>query len=153
MGNALEQYIRSKIPYFEVVGEKKRRFASQGFSSAKSANNGDPFVVYGVQIAGIQSIYGVKWKVDVYCWHPEKHKQGFVMEIKNQDTPGSADDKLPFVMFSLAKLREEGFTTAALLEGHGIRPVVKEWCAREGVKHGVECYDAAGFAAWARRNL
>ncbi len=121
-----------------------------GLQSTIDHLSGLPFWVTNCAVDGFNSIYGVPWKLDIFLWHPVKARTGFVLEAKFQAVAGSCDDKLPFSVLSLDKIKQEKNVTgsALMLDAAGARDCVKEWVETECKARGLLFFDQT--SAWYR---
>jgi len=81
-----------------------------------------------------QSLYGLPLLVDFAIWHPQKYPQGFLIQVKYQETSGSVDEKFPFLVLSLL---QTGIPTLLLLLGDGAKREAIAWCLAQQTPGGL----------------
>lgn len=139
-GNRLEKTVVEFLPeyldLFKNLPDRLKKGIKQGGTYKGILNrlvklaNGEPFFVQ--HIALCESIYNVPWFSDLLIWHPELFKNGAIMEIKQQSTAGSVDEKYPFVVQSLIKISSEiDGPTVLFVSGGAVRQCALDWCRRE----------------------
>lgn len=79
-----------------------------------------------------KNIYGSTMANDFFVLHPQKYPRGLIIECKNQDSPGSVDEKLPFVFLSL---QATGCPAILLAEGRGFKESALLWCEEQARNH------------------
>lgn len=124
--------------FLEMAGYKfiddpkiKRLVASEGVQRALNTLirlNGDEPMYVG-QTNACFSIYGVPWKIDFLVYHPELFSDGLLVEVKQQSTPGSVDEKYPFVILSLKN--NTPAKGLIFMGGGAIRDCVRDWCLNQ----------------------
>lgn len=71
------------------------------------------------------SMYGTRWKVDFYVWHPHKYPHGLVIEAKHQQKGGSVDEKFPYLV---TNMRATGIPGILILMCPKARVAAIAWC-------------------------
>lgn len=71
-----------------------------------------------------ESIYKKPRKVDFILYHPEKWADCLVIECKWQASPGSVDEKFPFLV---ANIEHGSYPTIVILDGGGYTEASGEW--------------------------
>lgn len=69
--------------------------------------------------------YGDTMKLDFYLYHPERHREGLVLECKYQGESGSTDEKL---FFSCAAIKSTGLRGILMIMGSGFRRSAIDYC-------------------------
>ena len=107
----------------------KRFIENQGYEQHESKDflNKLPNLegkAYAMQVRIGKNIYNKDRKVDFILYHPEIWKDGLVIECKWQASPGSVEEKYPFLVcnIKLAKL-----PTIIVLDGGGCSEGARNW--------------------------
>lgn len=105
--------------FLHIDGLQKRKILKGKLSSV---NGGLPWV--SQQVGGrYKNMYGGNMIVDLIGYHP-KLPEGFVIEMKTQNTAGSVDEKYAFTTISLKGLKP---LTVIVYEGEGAKPEAVKW--------------------------
>lgn len=85
--------------------------------------------IYSKQVYVGESIYDTPLRSDFYIYHPDKWKDGLIIECKWQQSGGSVDEKYPFLVLNI----KEKFPakTIVVLDGNGYKPGAKQWLERQ----------------------
>ena len=107
----------------------QRFIESQGYEESRSKDflNELPNLTnkaYAKQVLIGKNIYNRDRKVDFILYHPEIWKSGLVIECKWQASPGSVEEKYPFLV---AKIQLSKLPTIIVLDGEGYTKGAKDW--------------------------
>ena len=83
------------------------------------------------QIVIGESIYHTKRIADFLLYHPKKHKEPIVIEVKWQQSKGSVDEKFPFLIENIKKNK---YKTIIIIDGNGYKTSALNWL-KEKNKH------------------
>lgn len=100
--------------------------------------------------AGHLSIYGTPQTADFYLWHPQRFRDGAVIEVKYQAVSGSVDEKYPY---TIACLKAIGLPVFLVLGGGGAKPAAIEWCLAQACDQLVVFRDWSAFDVAANRGM
>lgn len=141
-GNSLESFIENLLNhngYGQVPWHR--------FEAAKSL--GQP--VYARQMPIAQSIYNTQLKADFILYHPERWKEGLIIEAKWQQTGGTTDEKYPYFVLNIQQ--KHPCKTIIILDGEGYRPTARGWLKSQVGNNLLHVFNMAEFNAWANRNF
>lgn len=112
------------------------------------SRKGVPFVPQYHIGAGI---YGTPLRVDFYLPAAPRHPDGLIIEVKWQDSSGSAEEKLPYLWMNI----EHHFPCPAVvvIDGPGFRPGAVEWMRSRVGGNLAAVYNLQEFVSWCNRNL
>lgn len=74
------------------------------------------------------TIYNTKRKVDFFIINKDLFPQDLIIECKWQQSPGSVDEKYPFLLLNIEKTN---VPTIVVLDGEGYKPAAKVWLAEQ----------------------
>lgn len=117
-GNSLEMFVRQTLEnngYTAFTGSKKQLFDNRKIIGGKQ---------YAPQVPVGNSIYESPRKCDFMVFNQEKFPDSLIIECKWQESPGSVDEKYPFLYFNIVKT---GVPTIVLIDGDGYRVAAKNW--------------------------
>ena len=114
-GSNLEDFISGLI---EQAGYQ--RIDALLFVSMKAMEQG----IYAKQFHVGRDLYGRDRKCDFILYHPSKHPHCFIIESKWQQSSGSVEEKLPFLVQTI---RQSGYTTSIVLDGGGYSAGAETW--------------------------
>ena len=117
-GNQLENFVEDALRrcgYVEFQGQKNQVFAN------RQAMNGKQYIK---QIPVGKTIYDTQRKADFLIINSDKFAKGLIIECKWQQSPGSVDEKYPYLLFNILKTE---VPTVVLLDGGGYKPAAKDW--------------------------
>ena len=117
-GNQLERYVEDALMrhgYTRFPDHKKQLFANRDAVGGKQ---------YGRHIFVGKTIYKGDRYVDFLILGSKKFPTGLIIECKWQQSPGSVDEKYPFLLFNIL---ETGVETIVLLDGKGYKKEAKQW--------------------------
>ena len=95
-------------------------------TSSSAFENGQEMLhpTYAKQFQIGETIYGSKRYVDFIIYHPERWPKCLVLEAKWQQTSGSVDEKLPYLVECI---KYSKYPTAIVLDGKGYRKGARNW--------------------------
>ena len=91
------------------------------------------------------TIYENPWKVD-FLLHDERTKKTLVIECKWQQSPGSVDEKYPYLVRNIKE--KSPYPCLVLLDGDGYKPAAKEWLKSEVDKKLIGVLSMSEFVKW-----
>ena len=80
--------------------------------------------IYTKQYNVGHDIFGKDRKCDFILYHPRKYPNCLVIESKWQQSRGSVEEKLPFLVLTIQK---SGYDTSVVLDGGGYSPGAETW--------------------------
>ena len=98
--------------------------------------------IYSTQVIVGDTIYNTKRKCDLILFHPDKFPNKLVIECKWQGTPGSVDEKYPFLVLNIKKLN---VPTVIVLDGGGYKEGASKWLKEQVSGCLVEVWDLIEF--------
>lgn len=111
---------------------------SQGGNAARSGKSAENVIASVLEQRGLAferqveigpGIYNTPTRVDFFVHDLPGFQSGLIIESKWQDTNGTADEKLPFLV---ANIKERyPCPTIVVLHGGGFRPGAAEWLLRQ----------------------
>jgi hypothetical protein len=97
--------------------------------------------IYLHKVRVVQSIYELPWCIDFFIWNRKLWPKGLAIEVKAQNVGGSVDEKLPFIVFSMHRLKRP---SGLLIVGTGFRDAAIRW---------VESQQNPNFLIWREAHL
>ena len=91
------------------------------------------------------TIYENTWKVD-FLLHDEETKNSLVIECKWQQSPGSVDEKYPYLVRNIKE--KSPYRCLVLLDGDGYKPTAKGWLKTEVDKKLIGVLNMSEFVKW-----
>ncbi len=101
---------------------------------------------YQRQVAVGTSIYGTTLRADFLADDIPGYPGGLIIESKWQDTGGTADEKLPFLVLNIEQ--RYSHPTIIVLEGEGYRPGAEQWLRGQISGKLVGVYSLKQFMSW-----
>ena len=139
-GRLLEEFVERFIVDRGYEKYKSKDFLGKLPNLAKKA--------YAKQVLVGKNTYGRDRKVDFVLYHPEIWKDGLVIECKWQGSPGSVEEKYPFLVHNI-ELSEQA--TIIVLDGEGYTEGAKNWLKSQTgtsyLKHVLTLGEFQRFAA------
>src|SRR5262245_38843465 len=71
--------------------------------------------IYSHKVKYGENIYGYQSEFDFVLYHPTKHPDGLIIEVKWQQTRGTTDEKLPYLVTNIQY--KYPYKTVLLLDG------------------------------------
>jgi len=103
---------------------------------------------YARQVKLGKGIYGTGIKTDFVVYRRDA-KAPLIIECKWQESGGTADEKLPFLV---ANVREcYPYETCVVIDGAGFRPGAVEWLKRQKDRKIVGVFRMQEFQTWANK--
>ena len=127
-----------------------------GYVPIKPANSflamrdlGQP--IFAQQFTVGESIYKKPRKVDFILYHPEKWADCLVIECKWQASPGSVDEKYPFLV---ANIEHGNYPTIVILDGGGYTEASGEWLREQsGTNKFLNVFNQGEFQRFVSRGV
>lgn len=113
-----------------VKGYKKLTHAE--FDEGKSGH--EP--VFSRQYLVGTSIYEAKRQCDFILYHPKLFPKCLVIECKWQATPGTVDEKYPYLVHCIERSKYDSFV---VLDGGGYKEGAEQWIRKQAKKGGRLC--------------
>ena len=102
--------------------------------------------IYSHKVKIGENIYGVQSEFDFAIYHPQKHPQGLIIEVKWQQARGTTDEKLPFLVMNIQY--KYPFKTILILDGAGWRPGAVRWVRSQIGNNLLNVYSMVEFQTW-----
>jgi len=119
--NAVEEALRQK-GYFEY-GDKTAQGKTEAFRN-RHLLDGKQYIK---QVHVGETLYGTKRKVDFFVISEKlstNETTGLIIECKWQQSPGSVDEKFPYL---LECIKKTAVGTYVVVDGKGCKPKAEEW--------------------------
>ncbi len=104
------------------------------------------FPIYARNIGVGKNIYNLERKGHLFLYHPQKWKNGLVIEVRWQAVNGTVDEKFPFIVMNI---KRSGLETVIVMGGEKLKPQVFEWVQNQIGYRLVEVFDPIEFQNWA----
>lgn len=115
-GKNLEEFIEN------LLFKKGYKYVSKGkFMAACSLNQS----FFTKQFDLCKSIYGGRIHCDFVIYSPDKHPDFLAIESKWQQSPGSVDEKFPYLVENIKK--RYPYKTIIVIDGGGYKSKALEW--------------------------
>lgn len=146
-GNILEANVEAILyghNYFQVGNYVQKEFILNATLLPKR---------YGKEVYIGTGIYQTYLKVDFYVVGSSAMPSGLIFECKWQESPGSVDEKFPYLNMNIQHYYPA--PTIVILGGEGMREGASKWLkARVNDNHNLlAVYSLDRFIAWANKNL
>jgi hypothetical protein len=92
-----------------------------------------------------KTIYGTKWMVDFLLYDSDIN-QYLVIECKWQQSPGSVDEKYPYLVTNIKE--QSPYPCLILLDGDGYKPASKEWLLTQVDEKLIGVLSMSEFVKW-----
>ena len=92
------------------------------------------------------NIYESRTEYDFIVYHPQKHPNGLVIEVKWQQVPGTADEKFPFLVLNIQN--KYPFKTVLILDGGGYRIGAEKWVRLQVGSNLLHVFNFTEFMIW-----
>lgn len=139
-GRVLEGFVRARLAerkYSQVPGRR--------FEAAKGLGQ----LIFTTQFVVCHGIYGTPIRCDFMLYRPYKHPQQLAIETKWQESPGTTDEKYPYLV---ANIREKYPCPAiVLLDGDGYRPGAAKWLKNQCDDRLLHVFSMGEFTKWANQ--
>jgi hypothetical protein len=97
------------------------------------------------------SIYGLPLLADFWVRGAPSFPGGLAIEVKWQQSPGSVDEKFPYLALNIKECYP--CTALVIADGGGQRSGALHWLRRQVAGNLMAVFSLAEFLAWANRNL
>src|SRR5438876_486436 len=81
--------------------------------------------IFTHKMRGGTNIYGITSEYDFVLYHPQKHPEGLIIEVKWQQSGGTVDEKFPYLVLNIKS--KYPYKTIVLLDGQGYRKGAEKW--------------------------
>lgn len=100
----------------------------------------------------VKSIFGKQVQVDVLIQPCDRFPDGLIIEAKWQDVPGSAEEKLPYLVTNIKN--RYPCPTIIVIDGHGFTDGARDWL-RDEVDNDklLAVFSIKEFISWCNREL
>lgn len=98
-----------------------------------------------------QSIYGLPLLADFWLRGAPGYPDGLAIEVKWQQSPGSVDEKFPYLVLNIQQCYP--CPSIVIADGGGQRPGALNWLRGQSAGNLLAVHSLAEFLAWANRNL
>ena len=102
--------------------------------------------IYSHKVKYRQNIYGYPSELDFAIYHPTKHPEGLIIEVKWQQTRGTTDEKLPYFIMNIQT--KYPYKTILLLDGAGWRSGALKWARSQVRNNLIGVYNMVEFQTW-----
>lgn len=137
-GASLEKMVEGLL-----LGHGYGKLSSKEFQSHAAAR--EP--IFMTQVVVGRTVYNTRMKVDFFVFHPTKHPEGLIIECKWQQSPGSVDEKYPYLVTNLITSQK---TSIIVLDGGGYKPGAKHWLEEQALSNPrLSVFNLTGFTQWA----
>lgn len=100
---------------------------------------------YARQVHIGTTIYGTKLKCSFFLIHPQKWRQGLVIQAKWQKVGGTVDEKYPYLVHNVYASEYE---TILVIDGGGYRPGAMDWLRYMQRGNLLHVFHMADFQRW-----
>lgn len=129
LGRALEDAVEDvlKRAGFVQLDEDLKRSFHRGLLDFGDSNL--PPAWYARNVKKYQNLYQATFFADFIIYHHDAFPHGHLIEVKQQGTPGSVDEKYVFTTLSLIELykTQNGLSSWFVYDGHGARQSALDW--------------------------
>lgn len=112
-------------------------------------------VRYRFIIPGVRGIWDTKIEVDIFCQGIKEYPNGLAIEIKRQDSPGTAFQKIPYEIENIKQ--KYPFKTILIIDGEymkkGVGLNAVEWAKKQKNETLIEVYKLEEFIEWVIKEL
>ena len=126
-GKALERFVETTLQDLGYTHQYNSRKIQNEENETKTR-------YYMKQVKLGKTIYDTNRKADFIVFHPELFPDSLIIECKWQQTPGSVDEKYPFLIENIKQAR---LPTIILIDGGGYKPGALEWLIQQEKK--IDC--------------
>ncbi len=137
-GNALERFIENILldcGYLRVKDKKRLVNAAPGVAQPS----------YARQVHIGTTIYDTRLICDFLLVHPQRWREGLVIEAKWQQSSGSVDEKYPYFVHNIFASEH---ATILVIDGGGYKPGAVEWLRRMQRGNLLHVFHMADFQRW-----
>ena len=110
-------------------------------------------LIYTTQFKIAKSIYGHDIKCDFLLYHPQKWSNYLALECKWQQSPGSVDEKFPYLVLNL--VYQYPCPSIIIVDGDGYKEGAIEWLKNQVSKHEklLHVFNISEFLQWSHELL
>ena len=94
-----------------------------------------------------KSVYNTSLYADVVLHDDVKYPDKLAIEMKWQQTPGSVDEKYPYLVLNIKETFQ--FPSLIVIDGGGYKKGAIEWLKSQKDDKLIEVFDLSGFLKWA----
>lgn len=140
-GNNLERFIENILIDEDYTFIDKNEFISS-ISDIK---------IFTKQLHLCKGIYNTKISCDFILYHPEKHSDCLVIESKWQQSPGSVDEKFPYLVANIQDIYP--YKTIIVLDGGGYKKGAEEWLRSQVKDNLMGVYNMTEFRIYVNKGM
>ena len=139
-GNRLERFIENTLLDcgYQKVKDKQKL--------VQSRNINEPSYTRRAHIG--TTIYGTPLRCGFLVVHPQKWRQGLVIEAKWQQVSGTVDEKFPYLVHNVYASE---YDTILVIDGGGYRPGALEWLRYMQRDNLLHIFHMVDFQSWVNR--
>lgn len=139
-GSTLEKFIADRL-----IERKYQYIVRDKFKAAMYLQQ----PIYTKQMHLGESIYGTPMYGDFVLYHPEKWKDGLIIESKWQQSGGSVDEKFPYFVLNIQQRHPH--KTVVLLDGGGYKKQAEQWLRNQVGNNLIHVFNMGEFQKWANK--
>lgn len=136
-GGNLETFIKSSLMHRKYVYVEPVKFVP-------AMSIGQP--IYTHKMRGGINIYGLTSEYDFVIYHPQKHPDGLIIEVKWQQSGGTVDEKFPYLVLNIQT--KYPYKTIVILDGGGYRKGAEKWIRSQVGNNLTAVYNMMEFQTW-----
>jgi hypothetical protein len=95
------------------------------------------------------NIYGLRSEFDFAIYHPEKHPEGLIIEVKWQQSKGTVDEKFPYLVINIQT--KYPYKTILILDGGGYRKGAENWVRSQVGNNLLHVFSMNEFQTWVNK--
>lgn len=96
-----------------------------------------------------QNIYELQSEYDFAVYHPEKHPEGLIIEVKWQQSGGTVDEKFPYLVINIQT--KYPYKTILILDGGGYRKGAEKWVRSQIGNNLLHVFSMVEFQTWVNK--
>lgn len=105
--------------------------------------------IYARKLRMGTNIYGLGSEFDFVIYHPEKHPEGFIIEVKWQQSTGTVDEKFPYLVLNIQT--KYPYKTMIVLDGGGYRKGAETWIKSQVGMNLTHVLNMKEFQTWVNK--
>lgn len=139
-GNELELFIHNRLKREGYTFVPNNRFLASKLLVQP---------IYTRQFNVGKSIYNTTWRCDFVLYHPQKHPNCLIIETKWQQSPGSVDEKYPYLVSNIKK--QSVYDTIIIIDGDGYKVGALKWLKSQVDGNLKNVFSMSEFTIWANK--